>query len=213
MEKYYIPAAGRNQHSIKQRIIPVATAELPTASGFFTLQAYQDEETGEEHIALIHGKLDGVRQCPVRVHSQCFTGDVLGSLRCDCREQLLASMEYIQSTPRGLLIYLKQEGRGIGLLNKIRAYHLQDGGADTVDANRKLGLPDDSRDYAAAAAIIEQLGIRSVSLLTNNPLKIAGLKKYGISIVDRVALTTEPNDYNRFYLNTKKEKMGHFFPF
>lgn len=211
MEKYNIPLEGDNHPQQLRTIIPVANAKLPTPYGDFIIQVYYDEEKEKEHSALYHGRLSGAESCPVRVHSQCFTGDVLGSLRCDCREQLLSSIEYLGSQPIGLLIYLNQEGRGIGLLNKIRAYHLQDQGYDTVDANRCLGLPDDLRDYNVAATIINMLGIVSIKLITNNPLKLSGLAKYGIDIVDRIPLRTEPNTFNRGYLETKKRRMGHLF--
>jgi GTP cyclohydrolase II len=211
MEKYYIPEQKQKESSRNVLIREVSTVDLPTSFGFFKLKAFVHEETEEEYITLLHGELEGTEQCPVRVHSQCFTGDVLGSLRCDCRDQLIASLKYIQKHPCGLLIYLRQEGRGIGLLNKIRAYHLQDLGYDTVDANRTLGLPDDTRDYSAAAEIIKLFGIRSVALLTNNPLKVSGLKENGIKISRRIALHTEPNDHNKFYLFTKKSRMGHLF--
>jgi GTP cyclohydrolase II len=211
MEKYYIPEQKKESAATTVLIREVSTADLPTAFGFFKLRAFAHEETEEEYITLIHGELEGKEHCPVRVHSQCFTGDVLGSLRCDCRDQLIASLKYIQKHPFGLLIYLKQEGRGIGLLNKIRAYHLQDRGYDTVDANRTLGLPDDTRDYSAAAQIINLFGIRSVSLLTNNPLKVSGLRENGVKVAERIALHIEPNDHNKFYLFTKKNRMGHLF--
>jgi GTP cyclohydrolase II len=211
MERHTIPSSGEEEGKHLQTVIPIAKANLPTAYGEFTLQVYFDEETEKEHSALFHGPLSGSENCPVRIHSQCFTGDVLGSLRCDCREQLQSSIEYLGLREFGLLIYLNQEGRGIGLLNKIRAYQLQDSGCDTVDANRCLGLPDDPRDYRVAATIIKMLGITSVSLLTNNPKKITGLRKYDIEVVERIPLKTEPTCYNRSYLEAKKNRMGHLF--
>jgi GTP cyclohydrolase II len=189
----------------------VARAVLPTRFGTFVLAGFYDLSNKKEHTALIKGDVRDTEGCPVRIHSECHTGDVFFSLKCDCREQLEASLKYISSKPYGLFIYLRQEGRGIGLLNKIKAYHLQELGLDTVEANEYLGLPDDARNYAAAAAIIDMLEIRSVSLLTNNPDKLRGLQDEGINIVKRIPLIIEPNSHNRAYLKTKREKMGHLF--
>lgn len=187
----------------------VAHANLPTRFGNFTIYGFYDAKDDKEHTALVHGVVEGKERVPVRVHSQCHTGDVLGSLRCDCRDQLEASLRYIAAQPFGALIYLKQEGRGIGLLNKIKAYQLQDLGLDTVEANLYLGYPAEGRDYDVAAKIIRLLGIRSVALLTNNPDKIGGLGKAGVEIVERIPLVIPPNPFDERYLETKKERMNH----
>jgi GTP cyclohydrolase II len=184
-------------------------ADLPTKAGEFTIYGFYDKQKKLEHTALVHEKIEGVEGCPVRIHSQCHTGDVLGSLRCDCREQLEQSIEYIGKHGPGLLIYLKQEGRGIGLINKIRAYHMQDLGLDTVEANHYLGFPADVRDFTVAAAIIRRFGITSVSLITNNPFKMTSLEEQGIKIQNRIPLKIPPNPYNAKYLDTKRNKMGH----
>ncbi len=184
-------------------------AKLPTRFGTFTLVVFRDSRDGKEHTALIRGSPDGRADCPVRVHSECHTGDIFGSLRCDCRDQLEASLRYLASRPFGVVIYLRQEGRGIGLFNKVQAYRLQDEGLDTVEANLALGFPADARDYRVAARIIRYLGIRSIRLLTNNPLKIQGLQAEGIRVTGRIPVVTGPNPYNRGYLRTKKIKMGH----
>jgi len=189
----------------------VARAQLPTRFGNFILGGFYDRSSKKEHTALIKGDVKDTEHCPVRIHSECHTGDVFFSLKCDCREQLEASLKYISTKPYGLFIYLRQEGRGIGLLNKIKAYHLQELGLDTVEANEYLGLPEDARSYTAAAAIIDLLEIKSVSLLTNNPDKLRGLQDEGINVVERIPLIIEPNSYNRAYLKTKKEKMGHLY--
>ncbi len=202
----------------RSRIIPlqrgrrvrfVARAKLPTRFGDFEIWGFEDLENGKEHTAMVHGAVQGSRDCAVRIHSECHTGDVWGSLRCDCREQLEASLRYVQGQERGVVVYLRQEGRGIGLLNKLKAYNLQDQGLDTVDANRRLGLPADAREYRAAAEILRALGIDSVALLTNNPEKIDGLEREGISVSRRVPLVVASNGHNRRYLATKRERMGH----
>jgi GTP cyclohydrolase II len=187
----------------------VARAKLPTRYGEFTIAGFLSSKGEKEHTALIKGQVAGKRGVPVRIHSECHTGDIFGSLKCDCREQLEASMRYIASKPSGVLIYLRQEGRGIGLLNKIKAYHLQDLGLDTIEANESLGFPGDLREYGDAAKIISILQIQSVALLTNNPEKIEGLEKEGIEVTHRIPLHATPNDHNKRYLSTKKNKMGH----
>jgi GTP cyclohydrolase II len=189
----------------------IATAALPTRYGVFTLSVYQGEQQ-QEHIALTVGSLDGSSPVLVRLHSECITGDLFGSARCDCGEQLDDSLRLLQTEQCGALIYLRQEGRGIGLANKIRAYALQEQGLDTVEANRALGLPDDMRDYGAAADILTDLGICRVRLLTNNPDKIAGLTKCGIEVAERVPLYIAPNAANLHYLKTKQQRMGHLLP-
>jgi GTP cyclohydrolase II len=188
----------------------IATAQLPTKYGTFTIAGFYDSGEKKEHTALIKGDVSGKNYCPVRIHSECHTGDVFSSLKCDCREQLEASLNHIALKPCGVLIYLRQEGRGIGLLNKIKAYRLQDLGLDTVEANQYLGLPEDARDYFIAAKIILILKVKSVALLTNNPEKITGLENEGIRVVKRIPIVTKPNSYNRIYLKTKHKKMGHF---
>ncbi len=187
----------------------VATAQLPTRYGVFQLAGFYDTGAKKEHTALVKGNVHESQECTVRIHSECHTGDIFGSLKCDCRDQLESSLEYISSQECGVLIYLKQEGRGIGLLNKIKAYKLQELGLDTVEANEFLGFPDDMRDYSVAAKIIQIFGIKSVALLTNNPEKIKGLRNEGITIVKRIPLVVKPNSHNKMYLKTKRKKMGH----
>ncbi len=190
-------------------VTKAAEAELPTRFGKFTVHAFVDEE-GKEHLALVRCEHKMHGQMPVRIHSRCLTGDTLTSLRCDCRDQLEASMRFMEKKGCGVLIYLDQEGRGIGLANKIKAYALQDRGMDTVEANVHLGFGEDQRDYAVAADILRELGIDNVALLTNNPDKIEDLGRHGITVIDRIPLVTKMNRYNRKYLETKKEKMNHF---
>ena len=185
-----------------------ATARLPTRHGDFEVLAFEGP-SGEEHVALVKGDVRGREGVLVRVHSQCLTGDVLGSLRCDCRDQLEASLARIADASAGILLYLQQEGRGIGLLNKIRAYDLQDGGLDTAEANEALGFPQDARDYAPAAAILKALDVQSVVLLTNNPRKVHGLERYGVRVVRREPIVATPNAHNERYLGTKRVKLGH----
>ena len=187
----------------------VAQASLPTRYGEFTIQGFRERSTGKEHTVVVRGEVTGSERCPVRVHSECHTGDVLGSLRCDCRDQLEAALRHIAAQPHGAVIYLRQEGRGIGLLNKIRAYAMQDLGFDTVEANTYLGLPEDARDYAVAAEIVRSLGIRSILLMTNNPDKIEKLRAAGIPVAGRIPLVIAPNAHSRRYLRTKRKRMRH----
>jgi len=189
----------------------VAQASLPTRYGTFQMFVYETPGR-EEHVALTLGTIDDGGPVLVRAHSECLTGDVLGSSRCDCGEQLADSLRFLQEEGRGILLYLRQEGRGIGLTKKISAYALQEQGLDTVEANLALGLPEDMRDYRVAAEILLDLGVSRARLLTNNPAKIEGLERYGVEIVERIPLKTAPNPSNLGYLRTKREKMGHLFP-
>jgi GTP cyclohydrolase II len=184
-----------------------ADASLPTRWGDFRISVFRFD--GTEVVALARGELDGAESVLVRLHSECLTGDVLGSLRCDCGDQLRSSLAMIGSAERGVLLYLDHEGRGIGLFDKVRAYGLQDGGLDTVDANIELGLPVDARDYSAAASVLRELGVQSVRLITNNPAKILGLERQGVAVIERVPLETLPNDLNAPYLRAKVSRMGH----
>ncbi|MEW6722378.1 MAG: GTP cyclohydrolase II [Candidatus Micrarchaeota archaeon] len=186
----------------------VAEAFFPTRFGNFTIHAFVDRGGGE-HVALTRCGHEPHGELPVRVHSRCLTGDTLTSRRCDCRDQLEAAMAYIEKKKCGILIYLDQEGRGIGLANKIKAYSLQDGGMDTVQANVHLGFGEDQRDYSAAADILRHFGITSIALMTNNPAKIKDLERHGITVSRRIPLKTRPNKYNKKYMDTKKKKMNH----
>lgn len=198
----------RRQH--ESQVTRIADAYLPTQFGEFRAIGYRSEVDATEHIALVAGDIGTGEDVLVRVHSECLTGDVLGSLRCDCGPQLQAAMRKVAEHGRGVVLYVKgHEGRGIGLLDKLRAYELQEQGVDTVDANLQLGLPADARDYGTGAQILADLGVRSMRLLTNNPTKRAGLEGYGLSIVDRVPLIVQPNDHNAAYLSTKVDRMGH----
>lgn len=189
----------------------VARTILPTRYGEFRLIVYA-AASGAEHVALTVGDITGGDPPLVRPHSECLTGDIFGSRRCDCGEQLAVSLRLLQAERRGVLLYLRQEGRGIGLTNKILAYAYQDRGYDTVEANLALGLPADQRDYGEAAAMLRDLGVRRARVLTNNPLKVAGLRRHGITVVERVPLLIPPNPTNLRYLRTKRQKMGHLLP-
>jgi GTP cyclohydrolase II len=191
----------------------VAMAELPTRFGDFHIIAFENNRDGKDHVAITHGDVIGASNVPVRLHSECLTGDALGSLRCDCRDQLETALKAIGQMDRGLVLYLRQEGRGIGLTNKIRAYSLQDQGLDTVEANLALGFRDDERDYAVAAHMLMSLKIDSIQLMTNNPKKIDQLRQYGIQVNGRIPHIMLPNEYNRFYLETKAVKSGHMIDF
>ncbi|GLR64090.1 GTP cyclohydrolase II [Marinospirillum insulare] len=187
----------------------VAASRLPTPWAVFTMHGFEDSETGKEHLALTLGELDNTEPVLARIHSECLTGDALFSLRCDCGFQLQEALKRIAAEGRGALFYLRQEGRGIGLLNKIRAYHLQDQGADTVEANEQLGFEADMRDYSMLPSMLEHLGIKSVRLMTNNPRKVNAFASYGIQVDERIPLTTGLNPYNADYLDTKANKLGH----
>jgi 3,4-dihydroxy 2-butanone 4-phosphate synthase/GTP cyclohydrolase II len=189
-----------------------AIADLPTEFGHFKIYAYRHTVDNSEHIAIVKGNPDQFQDHPVlvRMHSECLTGDALGSLRCDCRMQLQAALKMLESTEQGVVVYLRQEGRGIGLVNKLKAYSLQDMGLDTVEANEHLGFPADLRNYGMGAQILHDLGVRQMRLITNNPRKIAGLKGYGLEVVERVPLLIEATTYNSSYLATKAEKLGHW---
>lgn len=191
----------------------VAIAELPTRFGRFQIAAFWNNRDGKEHVAVMSGRPYGQADVPVRIHSECLTGDALGSLRCDCRDQLETSLRAISKRPMGVVLYLRQEGRGIGLLNKIRAYELQDRGLDTVEANEALGFRDDEREYAIAAHMLLSLKIRSIDLMTNNPRKVSELARNGIVVLEREPLLIPPNEHNRFYLETKALKSGHYIDF
>jgi 3,4-dihydroxy 2-butanone 4-phosphate synthase/GTP cyclohydrolase II len=182
---------------------------MPTAYGHFQLFAFREKATLQEHMALVKGTWAPGEPVLVRVHSSCFTGDILASLRCDCGEQLHKAMQMVEQEGKGVILYMNQEGRGIGLFNKLKAYKLQEQGMDTVEANLHLGLPMDARDYGVGAQILRSLGITKLRLISNNPRKRAGILGYGLEIVEQVPIRIQPNSYNQRYLETKRDKMGH----
>jgi 3,4-dihydroxy 2-butanone 4-phosphate synthase/GTP cyclohydrolase II len=199
--------AYRRRH--EKLVHRVAEANLPTKYGEFTIIAYRSDVDADEQLALVKGDVSGGEPVLVRVHSECVTGDVFASLRCDCGEQIELAMKSIASEGKGVFIYMRQEGRGIGFHNKIRAYALQDAGMDTVEANLSLGLPADLRDYGIGAQIMVDLGLKKIRLLTNNPKKVISIEGYGLEVVQQVPIVTEPNPFNKRYLETKREKLGH----
>ena len=209
----YVPPAG-----IRPQLEIVAQTTLPTTFGPFEMLVFHWEDDRQndlprDHVALVRGDVRGRHNVPVRIHSECMTSEVFGSLKCDCREQLHAAQADIARRDLGVLLYLRQEGRGIGLPNKIRAYQLQAHGHDTVDANRMLGLPDDARDYTMAAAMLERLGVASIRLMTNNPEKEEAMRKLGIVVESRAPSLITPNEFSAPYLETKRARMGHSLPF
>jgi len=200
---------AKEQESPTLRVTLEARAKLPTRFGQFEMVAFANNRDRHEHAAVVRGSLEGAEGVLVRLHSECLTGDAFGSLKCDCRDQLEQALKLVGKEDTGAVLYLRQEGRSIGLVNKIRAYALQDEGLDTVDANLALGLPDDARDYEIAARMLQQLGIRSVRLMTNNPDKVRQLEKHGIRVLERVAHQLPANGHNVKYLQTKAARSGH----
>jgi 3,4-dihydroxy 2-butanone 4-phosphate synthase/GTP cyclohydrolase II len=199
----------QHRRTTERVVFRIAETELPTAHGSFRAVTFHDTTTDEDHLALVKGELHGDPPPLVRVHSECLTGDALSSLRCDCGAQLEAAMGFIEQAGRGVILYMRQEGRGIGLADKLRAYELQDQGLDTVDANRHLGYAVDLRDYGVGAQILRELGLSSIRLLTNNPKKTEGFTSYGLDVVEQIPLAVPPSAHNRRYLETKRERMGH----
>ncbi len=204
-EKHHCPPSNDGHVCVKIK----AVATLPSRFGDFEIVAFSNDQDNKEHIALVKGDVSGKVDVPMRLHSECLTGDAIGSLRCDCRDQLEESLKAIGKMKYGIVLYLRQEGRGIGLINKLKAYQLQDVGYDTVEANKILGFQDDERDYDIAAHMLQSLEIKSIKLMTNNPKKINDLKEHGVKITGRLPLEIKPNKFNKKYLETKKEKSGH----
>jgi GTP cyclohydrolase II len=203
--------AGFGPHHICVRV--VAVADLPSRFGRFRIVAFWNNRDGKDHVALVHGDVMGAQDLPTRLHSECLTGDALGSLRCDCRDQLEVSMRKLAAKERGAVLYMRQEGRGIGLVNKVKAYSLQDRGLDTVEANLALGFRDDERDYGVAAHMLASLNIGSIQLMTNNPNKIEQLQQLGVKVTGRIPHVMPATEFNRLYLETKAARSGHQITF
>ena len=205
-----IPLSNFNtRHAAEKTVERVAEARLPTEMGEFRIIGFRSLNSAEEFVVLVKGELRPDRPSPVRIHSQCMTGDVFGSVKCDCGRQLDAAMTLIAEEGHGAIVYQQQEGRGIGIINKIRAYALQDEGADTIEANERLGFAADMRSYEQCAEILVELGLRSVRVMSDNPAKIRAIRQAGLHVIERVGLEVEPHDFFAGYLRTKKEKMGH----
>jgi GTP cyclohydrolase II len=202
---------GLGPHHVCVKV--AAVAQLPSRFGVFHIVAFWNNRDHKEHVAMVHGDVMGTQDVPTRLHSECLTGDVMGSLRCDCRDQLEVAMMKIGRLERGLVLYMRQEGRGIGLINKVRAYSLQDQGLDTVEANVALGFRDDERDYEVAAHMLASLNVGSIGLMTNNPKKVDELAKLGIKVRARIPHVIPANEWNRFYLETKATRSGHMIDF
>ena len=212
--KLKIAASAENNSVSKQdaenlRVEHFATAQLPSQYGQFQIVAFTNNRDGKDHVAILHGDVRGQTGVLTRIHSECLTGDVFGSLKCDCGDQLDLALQEIAATDAGIILYMRQEGRGIGLANKVKAYSLQDSGLDTVEANLHLGFDDDLRDYEISARMLELLGVESIVLMTNNPSKVEGLQESGVIVEERRPIQTTPNPHNFNYLETKRQKSGH----